>query len=87
MSYPVQFDSAPVEPVGFFQKLFFPKNLSASRGTGLSCGIFDVSHMGEFIVSGEGAAEFLNEIRHKRMPFKNITKEVCEAAGFNLTPQ
>ena len=27
-----------------------------------SCGIFDVSHMGEFIVSGEGAAEFLNEI-------------------------
>ena len=32
-------------------------------------------------------AEFLNEIRHKRMPFKNITKEVCEAAGFNLTPQ
>ena len=27
-----------------------------------SCGIFDVSHMGEFIVSGEGGAEFLNEI-------------------------
>lgn len=25
-----------------------------------SCGIFDVSHMGEFIVSGEGAEEFLN---------------------------
>ncbi len=32
-------------------------------------------------------AEFLNEIRQKKMPFKNITKEVCEAAGFNLTPQ
>ncbi len=27
-----------------------------------SCGIFDVSHMGEFIISGEGSEEFLNEI-------------------------
>ena len=26
------------------------------------CGIFDVSHMGEFIISGSGATEFLNEI-------------------------
>ena len=27
-----------------------------------SCGIFDVSHMGEFFVSGEGAMDFLNQI-------------------------
>ena len=27
-----------------------------------SCGIFDVSHMGEFIISGPGATKFLNEI-------------------------
>jgi aminomethyltransferase len=27
-----------------------------------SCGIFDVSHMGEFIVSGKGATDFLNEV-------------------------
>ena len=27
-----------------------------------SCGIFDVSHMGEFIISGSGATKFLNEI-------------------------
>ena len=32
-------------------------------------------------------AEFLNEIRQKKMPFKNITKEVCEEAGFDLTPK
>ena len=27
-----------------------------------SCGIFDVSHMGEFILKGSGATDFLNEI-------------------------
>ena len=27
-----------------------------------SCGIFDVSHMGEFILTGSGATDFLNEI-------------------------
>jgi len=32
-------------------------------------------------------ATFLNEIRMKKMPFKNITKELCEEAGFVLSPQ
>jgi len=32
-------------------------------------------------------AEFLMEIKDKKMPFKSVTKEICELAGFDLTPK
>ena len=32
-------------------------------------------------------AEFLLEIKDKKMPFKSITKEICELAGFDLSPK
>ena len=32
-------------------------------------------------------AEFLLAIKDKTMPFKSITKEICEDAGFDLTPK
>lgn len=32
-------------------------------------------------------AEFLLAIKDKTMPFKSVTKEICEDAGFDLTPK
>ena len=32
-------------------------------------------------------AEFLLEIKDKKMPFKSVTKEICELAGFDLSPK
>ena len=32
-------------------------------------------------------AEFLLAIKDKTMPFKSVTKEICELAGFDLTPK
>ena len=32
-------------------------------------------------------AEFLVAIKEKTMPFKSVTKEICELAGFDLTPK
>ena len=32
-------------------------------------------------------AEFLLAIKEKTMPFKSVTKEICELAGFDLTPK
>jgi hypothetical protein len=32
-------------------------------------------------------AEFLVAIKDKTMPFKSVTKEICELAGFDLTPK
>jgi len=32
-------------------------------------------------------AEFLLAIKDKKMPFKSVTKEICELAGFDLTPK
>jgi hypothetical protein len=32
-------------------------------------------------------AEFLVAIKNKTMPFKSVTKEICELAGFDLTPK
>lgn len=32
-------------------------------------------------------AEFLVAIKDKTMPFKSVTKEICEDAGFDLTPK
>ena len=32
-------------------------------------------------------AEFLLEIKDKNMPFKSVTKEICELAGFDLSPK
>ena len=32
-------------------------------------------------------AEFLLAIKEKTMPFKSVTKEICELAGFELTPK
>ena len=32
-------------------------------------------------------AEFLLAIKDKTMPFKSVTKEICELAGFELTPK
>ena len=32
-------------------------------------------------------AEFLMEIKDKKKPFKSVTKEICELAGFDLTPK
>jgi len=32
-------------------------------------------------------AEFLIAIKDKTMPFKSVTKEICEDAGFDLTPK
>ena len=32
-------------------------------------------------------AEFLLAIKDKNMPFKSVTKEICEDAGFDLTPK
>ena len=32
-------------------------------------------------------AEFLMAIKEKTMPFKSVTKEICESAGFDLSPK
>ena len=32
-------------------------------------------------------AEFLLAIKEKNMPFKSVTKEICELAGFDLSPK
>ena len=32
-------------------------------------------------------AEFLVAIKDKKMPFKSVTKEICELAGFDLSPK
>ena len=32
-------------------------------------------------------AEFLIAIKDKTMPFKSVTKEICESAGFDLSPK
>ena len=32
-------------------------------------------------------AEFLMAIKEKTMPFKSVTKEICELAGFDLSPK
>ena len=32
-------------------------------------------------------AEFLLARKDKTMPFKSVTKEICELAGFDLTPK
>jgi len=32
-------------------------------------------------------AEFLLAIKNKTMPFKSVTKEICELAGFDLSPK
>ena len=32
-------------------------------------------------------AEFLLAIKEKTMPFKSVTKEICELAGFELSPK
>ena len=32
-------------------------------------------------------AEFLVAIKDKTMPFKSVTKEICELAGFDLSPK
>ena len=41
-----------------------------------SCGIFDVSHMGQLYVEGQGAAEFLSNITPS--DFKSLEKTVCK---------
>ena len=32
-------------------------------------------------------AEFLIAIKDKTMPFESVTKEICELAGFDLSPK
>jgi aminomethyltransferase len=48
---------------GYEMPVQYPAGISAEhRAVRESCGIFDVSHMGEFIVRGERAVDFVNHV-------------------------
>ncbi|OGI20122.1 MAG: hypothetical protein A3B68_00820 [Candidatus Melainabacteria bacterium RIFCSPHIGHO2_02_FULL_34_12] len=51
-----------------------------------NCGIFDVSHMGEFVVSGKDALKFLNylvpnDIKKIEQPGKGLYTQLCNENG------
>lgn len=48
---------------GYEMPVHYPSGMTAEhRGVRTACGLFDVSHMGEFIVRGERAVEFANAV-------------------------
>jgi aminomethyltransferase len=48
---------------GYEMPVQYPAGISAEhRAVRESCGIFDVSHMGEFWVTGDGAVDFVNYV-------------------------
>jgi hypothetical protein len=46
-----------------------------------ACGVFDISHMGQFLVSGEGATEWLNS-----MFTNNLNKLVDGMGQYSIMP-
>ena len=51
-----------VEFAGFFMPVQYSGIVEEHRAVRESVGVFDVSHMGEFTVSGEGALDYLNSV-------------------------
>jgi aminomethyltransferase len=51
-----------VEFAGFLMPVTYGSIIGEHRAVRERVGIFDVSHMGEFVVTGRGAREFVNEI-------------------------
>ena len=51
-----------VEFAGYEMPVHYAGIIDEHLAVRKSCGIFDVSHMGEFFVSGDGALDFLNHI-------------------------
>jgi len=48
---------------GYLMPLQYPTGITAEhKAVREKCGLFDVSHMGEFIVRGSGAADFVNHV-------------------------
>ena len=58
----VKLNAKLVDFAGFQMPIQYTGIIEEHLAVRKSCGIFDVSHMGEFILSGSGATDFLNEI-------------------------
>jgi len=58
----ISLNSKMVQFAGFDMPIQYSGIIHEHHAVRKACGIFDVSHMGEFMVSGEGAESFLNRM-------------------------
>lgn len=75
-----------VEFAGFEMPVMYKSIISEHNAVRTSCGVFDVSHMGEFLISGKDSLKYLNylvpnDIKKIEEPGKGIYTQLCNENG------